>query len=85
MIGISGVRKDDWITATGPFEGRATVTIDGVNKGTVDLYASSLHWQVLESFGGLAYGSHTIVVTVQGTKDAVSKGTEVVVDAFPVH
>src|SRR5439155_17109818 len=32
----------DWVTATGPAYGQAQVTIDGVSKGTVDLYTSSV-------------------------------------------
>jgi hypothetical protein len=72
----------NWITSTGPSYGQANVSIDGVSKGTVDLYASTVHWQVVEAYTGLASGSHTIVITVLGTKNASSKGTKVVVDAF---
>jgi hypothetical protein len=53
-------------------------------QGTVDLYAPSTHWQVAESFSGLASGPHTIVVKVLGIKNASSTGTKVVVDAFVV-
>ena len=31
-----------WTTATGPAFGMARVVIDGVNEGTLDLYASTL-------------------------------------------
>jgi hypothetical protein len=75
----------DWITATGPSDGMATVTIDGVSKGTFDLYASSVHWQLAKSFTGLVSGSHTIVITVLGTKNALAKSTNVIVDAYVVH
>ncbi len=75
----------DWVTATGPGYGQAQVTIDGVSKGTVDLYQPSVQWQVLESYSGLSSGSHTIVVKVLGKKNASSTGTGVVVDAFIVH
>ena len=30
-----------WVTRTGPDQGKASVTIDGTNKGTVDLYSAS--------------------------------------------
>jgi hypothetical protein len=73
-----------WVTATGPAEGKASVTIDGIGKGTIDLYAPTVHWEVAESFTGLASGTHTIVITVLGTKDAGSAGTRVVVDAFVI-
>jgi hypothetical protein len=71
-----------WVTATGPSDGRAQVLIDGVLKGTFDLYASTAHWQATHLFLGLTSGAHTIVVKVLGTKNASSTGTKVVVDAF---
>ena len=75
----------DWITATGPSDGMASVTIDGINKGTLDLYAPSVHPQVKEPYSGLASGAHTIVITVLGSHNASSTGTSVVVDAFVAH
>lgn len=74
-----------WVTATSPSAGKATVTIDGVNKGTVDLYTPTVHWQVAESYIGLSFGPHTTVVRVLGTKNTASVGTQVVVDAFVVQ
>jgi hypothetical protein len=74
----------DWLTAKGPSAGKARVSIDGVAVATIDLYASSVTWHVLKSFAGLSYGSHTIVVTVLGTKNAASAGIAVIVDAFVV-
>jgi hypothetical protein len=71
-----------WVTATGPSEGKATVTVDGSVVETVDLYSPTVAWQVAEAITGLTSGSHTIIITVLGTKDAVSAGTQVVVDAF---
>jgi N-acetylneuraminic acid mutarotase len=73
-----------WITATGPAYGEAEVIIDSVNKGTVDLYSPSVHWQVAETYAGLLSGTHTIVVKVLGIKNASSTGTKVVIDAFVV-
>jgi len=75
----------DWVTATGPAYGQAQVTIDGVSKGTVDLYQAASEWKVLQSYTGLSPGAHTIVVKVLGTKNASSTGTGVVADAFVVH
>jgi hypothetical protein len=75
----------DWITATGPSAGKADVTIDGVDKGIVDLYASTQHWSVARSYTGLSSGSHTIKVTALGTKNTASTSTKVIVDAFTVH
>jgi hypothetical protein len=73
-----------WVTATGPSEGKATVTVDGSVVETVDLYSPTVVWQVVETVTGLTSGSHTILITVLGTKDATSAGTQVVVDAFVV-
>ena len=75
----------DWITYTGPAWGKASVTIDGVSKGTIDLYAATTHAQSAESFSGLTSGSHTITVKVLGTKNAAATSTAVSVDAFVVH
>jgi hypothetical protein len=73
-----------WITATGPAYGEAEVIIDAVNQGTVDLYSSSVNWQIAETYSGLSSGPHTIVVKVLGIKNASSTGTKVVIDAFVV-
>jgi hypothetical protein len=73
-----------WVTATGPAVGQAQVLIDGVLKGTFDLYSSTTHWQVAHPFSGLTSAAHTIVVKVLGTKNASSTGTKVIVDAFIV-
>jgi hypothetical protein len=73
-----------WVTATGPSEGKATVSVDGSVVETVDLYSPTVVWQVAEPIVGLTSGSHTILITVLGAKDAVSAGTQVVVDAFIV-
>lgn len=76
----------DWITARGPANGKASVSIDGGPATTVDLYRSSNAWQVVgRSFSGLAPGSHTIVVKVLGTRNAAATGTRIPVDAFVVH
>lgn len=75
----------DWVTTTGPGWGKAEVYVDGVDKGTVDLYASAAHWQTVKTYGGLAAGSHTIKIKVLGAKNALAKATTVAVDAFVVH
>lgn len=74
----------DWITTKGPAYGKASVTIDGVDKGTVDLYGSATAWQSVLTYGGLSSGSHTMVIRVLGQKNASATGTKVVVDAFVV-
>ncbi len=75
----------DWITAKGKTSGKASVTIDGVAKGTVDLYAPVQAWQSAISYSGLAPGAHTMVIRVLGQKRAAATGTRVVIDGFVVH
>ncbi|GAA4716619.1 hypothetical protein GCM10025782_11990 [Pedococcus ginsenosidimutans] len=75
----------DYVATTGPGWGRAEVYVDGVDKGTVDLYASAVHYQTVRSFTGLSAGSHTITVKVLGTKNPAATAKTVNVDAFVVH
>ena len=70
-----------WVARTGPDRGMAGVTIDGTNKGTIDLYAASAG-SVSLVYPGLNSARHTIVVKVLGTKRAASTGTSVAIDAF---
>ena len=73
-----------WITHKGPTMGKAAVTIDGVNKGTFDLYRSTSLWNQQILFSGLASGSHKIVVKVTGTKNASATDKNVILDGFLV-
>ncbi|MGB8643725.1 MAG: CARDB domain-containing protein [Anaerolineae bacterium] len=73
----------DWITTKGTSYGKANVYIDGVNKGTYDLYkSSSAQWQYVVTFPNLGAGQHTIEVRPLGTKNASSTAATVIVDAF---
>ncbi len=72
-----------WIAHEGPKQGIASVTIDGVKKGNLDLYATSQQ-SYTKAYSGLTSKSHTIVITVTGTKNAAASGTSVAVDAFVV-
>jgi plastocyanin len=80
-LGFSGASVT-WVTSTGPSFGQAEVRIDGVSKGTFDLYSSTAQSQVPKSFSGLGAGAHVIDIDVLGTKNSQSSGTKVVVDAF---
>jgi bacillopeptidase F len=76
----------DWITVSGRGWGQAQVSIDGIDMGIVDLYApTKATWQTPKPYLGLATGSHTITITVLGSKNAASTGYTVVIDAFVVH
>ncbi len=72
-----------WITRKGPDQGQAQVSIDGVNRGIVDLYSATTA-RFGKVYNGLPNGAHTIVVKVLGTKNAASTGNNVVIDGFAV-
>ena len=71
-----------WVTKKGPDQGKAQVKIDGVSKGTFDLYNPTAQWNVQQTFGKLANKAHTLVVQVLGTQNASATDHNVVVDAF---
>ncbi|MDQ4005883.1 MAG: pre-peptidase C-terminal domain-containing protein, partial [Actinomycetota bacterium] len=75
----------DLVTAKGPGFGNVRVLIDGVIKATVDLYAATQAFRVVQTYGGLGAGAHTMVVRVLGTKNTSATGTAVPVDAFVVR
>jgi GH25 family lysozyme M1 (1,4-beta-N-acetylmuramidase) len=72
-----------WYTATGPTQGKASVSIDQRFRGTFDQYEPALHVRVPRTFRHLGRGEHTITIRVLGVKGS-SAGTDmqVVVDAF---
>lgn len=76
--------KIAWIGPKTGGYGRAKVWIDGVYQGVVSQYGT-LGWRerVWES-KTLSSGNHTITIRPTGTKDAASKGTIIVIDAFDV-
>jgi hypothetical protein len=72
-----------WLTHRGPYQGKASVTIDGRYKGRFNLYRSTASARSF-TFSRLARRAHTVKVKVLGRKDASSKGTWVAVDGFKV-
>lgn len=81
--GFSGT-SIKWITRKGPEMGIASVLIDGVNKGSYDLYNSSTVWNQQILFDGLPSGVHKIAITLTGTKNPLATDSRVVVDGFIV-
>lgn len=75
-------KKLTWFARRGPDMGQARVTIDGVSKGIVDLYSPTEDWSFSKTFGKLGDTKHSLVIRVLGTKNALSTGTTVAVDAF---
>ena len=72
-----------WYTVKDPYQGVASVTIDGHSKGTFNDYAATAAYKVAHSFTGLGSGSHTISIRVTGTKgSSAGKDVRVSIDAF---
>jgi photosystem II stability/assembly factor-like uncharacterized protein len=70
-----------WISMTGPRQGTATITLDGVSQGTVNLRTASgtanNYQQNVWKIDGLACVPHTLTITTQS-------GASVTLDAFDV-
>jgi hypothetical protein len=78
-------RSVTWYTITDPYQGKASVYIDGHTQPSVNNYSSTKKYKVARTYTGLSSGTHTIVVRVSGTKGStVGKDTRVIVDAFKV-
>jgi bacillopeptidase F len=72
-----------WYTITDPYQGKASVSIDGTSFGTINNYSSSTRYKVGRTFSGLSSGTHTITIKVTGSKGSTSgKDVRVAVDAF---
>lgn len=71
-----------WLTSISPNRGIARIYIDGVDRGTVDLYAPSSMHQVPFNFNGLIPGLHTIEVVITDMKNPSSSGYRVAIDGF---
>lgn len=69
------------VTERGPRFGKAKLTIDGVSHGTVDFYAPTQRWLSRQTFDNLGPGTHHVQITVLGTRNPASAGTDVVFDA----
>ena len=73
-----------WLTATGPGKGQAAVFIDGRLVDTVDGFSPTQTWGIVHTYD-VAAGPHTIRVTVLSTRNELSTGNRVTVDAFTVR
>lgn len=65
--------------------GMASVTIDGRDRGVIDLYSAQTIWQARTTFRGLAEGSHTIVIEAFPRKNHASSDFFIDVDALEVR
>jgi len=75
-----------WLGTKGASAGKAAVYLDGVMKGTADLWAGSTAFSCpVYSISGLAKTNHTLVIVPMGDRCAVGTGNSVDVDAFVVR
>jgi hypothetical protein len=73
-----------WVGPKTTSYGRAKIYIDGVYKGTVSQYGTTGWRNKVWESPVLTLGTHTIEIKPTGTKDAASKGTNIVIDAIDV-
>ncbi len=74
-----------WYGTKGSSYGKATVYVDNVSKGTVDLYRSATAYkQSIWTSAALSNGVHTIKIVVAGTKRSAAKGYDVSFDYFAI-
>ena len=64
--------------------GTAAVTIDGADRGTIDLYSVEPEWQSSARFTGLGEGRHLLVIRATGERRAASTGNFIDLDALLV-
>jgi Tfp pilus assembly protein PilV len=75
-----------WITAKGPAQGIANVSLDAGAASAYDTYKSTTQRQfAMYTVSGLTNGPHTLTITVTGTKNASSTGKTITIDSFIVQ
>jgi hypothetical protein len=65
--------------------GIASVTVDGVDRGTVDLYSAETRWQSRTRFCCFVAGRHVAVIRLTGRANPQSKGNFIDLDSFTVE
>jgi cell wall-associated NlpC family hydrolase len=74
-----------WIAEKSDQNGIARITVDGEDKGTVDLYsATRLAAQSVWDTGLLSEGTHTVTIEWTGAKNASAKASNISLDAFDI-
>ncbi len=74
-----------YVFTRAPNRGIAAVTIDGVDRGVVDLFSPKIEWQSLQRYCCFGPGRHVAVVRVTGGHDPQSTGRFVDLDGFQVE
>jgi hypothetical protein len=70
-----------WVYTKAYDRGMASVLIDGVERGVVDLYSPEVEWQASTTFDGLPEGTHTFEIRTLDRRNPSSAGLVVDVDA----
>jgi hypothetical protein len=71
-----------YVYTKAPNRGMALVTIDGMPRGTIDLYDPQIVWHVGTVFGALKAGPHQVEIQILGRHDSASSGDFVDIDAL---
>ena len=74
-----------YVFTKAPNRGIAGVTIDGVSKGTFDLYSATVQWRSRLTFDGLGAGRHVFALHVTGRSRSGAEGAFVDLDALEVR
>ncbi len=74
-----------YVYTKAPNRGIAAITIDGVSKGSFDLYSGKIQWRSRLDFEGLGSGRHIFVLHVTGSSRGGAEGAFVDLDALEVR
>lgn len=75
----------EWYGCTSPYHGKAAVWIDGKWQERLNLYSDETYCQqIIWRHADLAYGYHSIKVTVLGTQDKRANGMRIDIDALVI-
>ncbi len=68
-----------------PNRGIATLTVDGISQGEVDLYSAKIEWRTQQRFCCFTPGRHRAVIAVSGRANPRSSGNFVDLDSFTIE
>ena len=74
-----------YVCTRAPNRGKAAVTIDGRDLGTVDLYSAAVQWRSRARYPLLGPGRHVLAIRVLGESRAAAEGKFVDVDSLEVR
>jgi SpoIID/LytB domain protein len=73
-----------WMAKKSPVYGKAKLTLDGADQGTVDLYNATAKYGKVWETGTLSNGTHTLKIAWTGTKNSLATDYNISVDAFDI-